>query len=231
MLTRILHRAISAVVNKPLSHWAPLVPPFIFSVLIDELANLERFNSWFIAILSLAASTILAVTTHRLILLGSNHVPKYGFRGWGRRETLFFAYMAIVQIAIFAVTMIPLILVILVSASLDLSSDILFWFFLVATIVAALYVSSRFCLVLPATAIDHPLFMSGAWSQSRNHQGTVFLIFGVIPLSLAAPAMLLYLVDSQLLEILSGLLVSVGVVIGIVLLSIAYDEIVVKENV
>lgn len=70
--------------------------------------------------------------------------------------------------------------------------------------------------------------MSGAWSQSKNHQGTVFLIFGVIPLSLAAPGVLLDMMDSQLLEILSGMLVSVGVVIGIVLLSIAYDEIVVK---
>lgn len=70
MLTQVLHRTISVVANKPLSHWAPLIPPFIVSVLVGELANLERFNGWLVGILSLAASTILAVTTHRLILLG-----------------------------------------------------------------------------------------------------------------------------------------------------------------
>jgi len=208
-----------------MSHWTPLVAPFIVSVLIDELSSLNRFDGWIFPVLSLVASTILAVTTHRLVLLGSNDVPKYGFKAWGRRETLFFAYMVIIEIAIFAVAMVPFIVVFFTSISVEISGGAVFWMPLILGIAIALYISSRFSLVLPATAVDHQLFMSGAWNQSRKHQGSIFLIFGIIPLSLSAPGFILYFLDSLIIEVVVSFLVPIGIVIGIVLLSITYEEI------
>ena len=134
--------------------------------------------------------------------------------------------MVIIEIAIlFAVASVPFIVVVFTSTLVEISGTSVFWIPLILGTAIALYISSRFSLVLPATAIDHRLFMSGAWNQSKKHQGTIFLVFGIIPLSLSAPGYILHFFDSLVIEIVVSFLVSIGIVIGIVLLSITYEEI------
>jgi len=72
-----------------------LFVPFILYMTLDAFSfyNQDWVAKLLLGILSLLVQTMFAITTHRVMLLGPQSVPRWGVLSWSRRETSFAAHM------------------------------------------------------------------------------------------------------------------------------------------
>ena len=117
-----------------------LMVPVIVLAIIDTSTISYLFSSWIpiLLLLRVVFYTLIAVTTHRIILLGPESVSIWGIYKWGKRETYFALYVLLL-----ALVMIPL-------EFLGMFSE---YMSVIATVIA-LWVAGRFALVFPGIAID-----------------------------------------------------------------------------
>ena len=163
------------------------------------------------AILGLFIQTYLAVTTHRIMLLGDEAVPEWGVSSWGKRETYFLAHLVLVSLCILpsaVLAFIPYIGPILAIAGMA-------WIF------------ARLSLVFPAIAIDEGVGIPLAWELSRRHQMLMISVVILFPLALSIPAigLLLLIFFVPAVSVLVSMITGLVTVFGIAALSLAYREI------
>lgn len=158
-------------------------------------------------VLQLAAHTVFAVTTHRILLLGDQSVPAWGLQVWGRRETLF-----LLQVLLVSFCMVPLLLF---SALPGIG--------VLLAIAAGLWVVARLSLVFPAAAIDQPLTIPQAWQMSEPHQVPLLLTVSVFPALLGiAVALVSTAISLPFVASLLGLLLTIFTITA---LSLSYSEV------
>jgi hypothetical protein len=129
--------------------------------------------------------TLAAISCHRIILLGSESVPRLGASGTAARDSRFIATAA----ALYGLTLLTLQLAStavflplgligfdLVGASSDLTQLLVY----LATL-PALYVVSRLSLCLPAVAVDRPLGPKHAWRLTRGDGLRLLVLIGLLP--------------------------------------------------
>jgi hypothetical protein len=123
---------------------------------------------------------LFAVICHRLVLLEPQHGDVAMVPGWGRRETLFLAWLAAVYVIIMAVVTVA----IMVGGAIvaNLASTSLFES-IYGPVAAALgtYLFARMSLVLPATAIDARTTLTQVWWQTQGNGWRLALIVGGLP--------------------------------------------------
>ncbi len=150
---------------------------------------------------------VLAITTHRIILLGPGSVPEWGIFTPKKRELDF--VLRCIGISLFILpfgflTLIP----------------IIGW---AVSLVAVLYVVARFSLVFPAVATDHELSFAESWRATRRHQLHMIIVIAIFPAVISVPERLLdHLPYTGLLV---SLLSAITMVIAIAALSIAFQVI------
>lgn len=118
---------------------------------------------------------LIAVTTHRMLLLGPQAVPKWGILKWSRRETRFACY----AIGLFCFIFIAVI----VANFLSYLGLILLLF--------CLLVISRLSLVFPAVAIDEKCSFKESWHLTKNWKRLMLLAVFLVPITFSIPILLL----------------------------------------
>ena len=197
--------------NKHVDLAKALIIPLLLSLSTEFLAEYSdtTFGNTFLFI-DAAIQTVIAITTHRIILLGHNSVSEWELKSWSNRETTFFMhYSLLIAISYAGAYALPII-------GLD-------GFGMLLVIVAWLWVWSRLSLVFPAIAVEKPLSFRGSWQLTKNYQLLMSFIVLVLPLFLAIPIVILNLLPFSFMTapIFSALIL----VIAITALSIAYHAI------
>lgn len=180
--------------------------PFSVLILLDVMEYLEFgiLASIFIGIATVVIQTIFSITTHRVVLLGPESVPKWGLASWSKREA-FFAfhliglYLIVVSLSFLGV--IPVLGAIL-------------------ALVVLCWLIGRFSLVFPGIAVDKGVSFNLSWELTKNYQLLMFLVVIVFPLLLAIPMLLVTLVPHAFW--LSSLLSTFVMVFEVAALSMAY---------
>ena len=143
--------------------------------------------SLLLALLSIGLLTMIAVSCHRLVILGVASLPNAWGLFWSGRETRFLGWIIAVTVLV-----VPYLLSVpLITRTLDA------WLLLAVVFPFALYVSARLSLVLPATAIGQRPTLKRFWRLSRSNGWRLVLVLSpaVLPVSLVFA-----LYDSGVLE-------------------------------
>ncbi len=225
MFSTVIKETYTMLRSQKISHWVPILPVVILQSTLDFLHAYSYIASKaFAVLLGIALSVVLATTTHRLVLLGKDSVPQYGFGVWTRREVLFACYMIGLNL-LFVVpfTMIAILVIALIGVSIELPILGSFGLFALAVGLPILVLISRFCLVLPATAVDDPIRLSGSWRLTAGNGMTVFFLYCILPIGLVLPSFVLLYYQHEAAYLLASLLGSAGLVVGIMVLSETYQ--------
>ncbi|PLY04503.1 MAG: hypothetical protein C0625_16360 [Arcobacter sp.] len=144
------------------------IPQFISSEIIIQLnannINIKTFGpSFLLLFLLILANISVAITTHRVIILGKDSVPKLGSYIFGLRE-LNFLFKSILLIIIILIPTIPTFFIPIIGPYI--------------TIVLALILFSRLSFIFPALACDEKMSFFQAWKYTKNH--TFLTLFTII---------------------------------------------------
>ncbi len=217
-----------------------LLLPFVAYVLIDAIDHMDTGSivegiSW---ALSVVLGTILAVTTHRVILLGPASVSKWGGFNWGVRETVFTLHVIAIVFFIFSLSLIAKSVSVGIFSILDVNSlfstfdeNPLLWklliyipFIIMSGIsVVAFWVIGRVSLAFPAIAINQGVSFRSSWKLTRKHQLLVFLVVIVFPICTWIPIYLLGKIPYT--AAVASVLSLLTLVFEIALLSVTYRAI------
>ena len=149
--------------------------PFLLYLVLDiaehyqESTQQTAISMILLTVGGILAQTIMAVSTHRIILLGPDTVTTLGAFKWSMRETQFALYGLFLGIIIFFV-MFPLLFIPQIGGWLAI--PIVCW------------IIGRLSLVFPAIAIDDNGSFSQAWDYSRNHQLLMVMVVIIFPVLL-----------------------------------------------
>jgi hypothetical protein len=200
-------------------------------------SGLPAAVGWALYSVYVAAFTVLAVSCHRLVLLGPSPAPLIPKLRWGLRETKFLGWIVVLAV-IFVVGRLLLMLVI--------ANVLLLTFFqgtainaegppnvgagwlkaadYIAIVISA-YVVARFSVVLPATAIDDKVNLRWAWQESARNGWRLAVLVGAFPWVLFRGVDLMYRENATLPELAILVVLSVlASMLGIIALSLSYQD-------
>jgi hypothetical protein len=188
--------------------------PFLIYLLIayfdGQVSN--SVEAMFVALLEILVHTVFAVTTHRVLLLGSSSVTEWGFIAWSKRETYY-----VLCIVGMVVMMLPFALVSVIPVIGPFLAMVLI-----------LWLLGRFSLVFPGTALDKDLSFQKSWAMTENYQLLMFLVVGIFPFLAAVPAVLL--MELPYASLLAPVFSALAVVFQVAGLSMAYQLIVQEQS-
>lgn len=134
-----------------------LLIPLLVIVGLNIISKLYPEN-WpihiFTIIVTLTVNIVIAITTHRILLLGKESVPKWGHFAVGKREFSFFIASILIGIVC-----IPILLLALIPYA-----------GIFIAVIGMLIVFSRLSLMFPSIAIDKPLGMQEAWDFTKEYK-------------------------------------------------------------
>ena len=148
-------------------------------------AVLPNYLAWIPpALLSAGFAMLIAISCHRLVILGVGSLPSAWGLFWSRRETRFLGWSALIG-------GIAWVLLLVAAFSLEYGVPSLFNVMLFFLIPYAVYVVPRLSLVLPATAIGQRPTLKGSWRLSRSNGWRLALVMllpslVLIPLSVGS---------------------------------------------
>ncbi len=158
-----------------------LLVPFVLLLLLDYTMDPELGGGLIIlwALLYLIVYAVIAVSTHRIILLGPAAVSEWGLAVPQKREFYFLLYTIGLSICMIPVGFLALIIPVVGA---------------VVAVITILYLTARLSLVFPAIATDRDLSFSDSWKATEKHQPLMIVVIVVVPLVVAIPEQLLSLV-------------------------------------
>lgn len=228
---QIIAQAFRVVfVNKQVLMKALLLP-FVAFVLIDAVDHMDTGSiiKGISSALTVVVGTILAVTTHRIILLGPDSVSKWGVFNWGVSETVFTLHVIAIIFISFSLPFITKSVSTAIFSILDVNS--LPWKLLVyipfitmsVISVVALWIIGRVSLAFPAIAINQGVSFRYSWKLTRKHQLLMFLVVIAFPFCIWIPIDLLSKIPytASVVSVLSLLIM----VFQIAILSVTYKAI------
>lgn len=197
-----------------------LLIPFLVILTLDVL-TLFISNYYFLTIFiifSLMLQILIAITTHRIILLGPEYVPQWGILKWSRRETMFTFYLLALLFMpspMIAFRFFPI---------MPIVSNIL----LILGIVFLLIIMPRLSLVFPAISIGDSYSFKKSWGLSTGFLKLMFFSVIVVPSIVSIPIRMLSTVPyTSLINSVSSSLTTIAVVTT---LSVTYKYISESNN-
>ncbi len=193
-----------------------LIVPFtimLFLTLVLITSNLPKEAKTVISILQWIPLTLIAITTHKIILEGPDSVAEWGINRFGWRELKF--TLCEILIVLFALPAAIFILIPYVGV---------FLFMLVAA-----YIIGRMSLVFPSIAIGERMDFKDSWIATKDHQLMMFSAVILFPLVIGAFEYFLSLVPG--LSYLADFLSIFTVVLVVAALSVAYKIVIESSNV
>jgi hypothetical protein len=141
--------------------------PLILYLLLNSLASLPGTNSEgfrAIGFLMMIPYTLIAITTHRIILQGPGSVSEWGINDFRLREIRYAGYGYLVVL----VSLVP-------SVGFMLIPDVGRYI----TLLIASYFAGRLSLVFPSIALDTSMGLTESWVETKG-RGLVMFVFVVI---------------------------------------------------
>jgi len=175
-----------------------MVLPLIFS--------LSEAAAWFLSLFAYLIHTVIAVTTHRIILLGPESVPKWGLNKLTKREFKFILY----GIGIGICLILPGLFALIPAGG---------W---ILALLGMCYLLGRLSLVFPAVATDKNWSFQDSWVATKPHQLMMITIVVIFPLVVAIPESLLS--NHPYTEFISQILSAITTVLIVAALSIAFNS-------
>ena len=208
---KVIAGAVVFVVERRARFAKALVVPLVLYCALDfaYLLRPGSIGQTLVQVAALFVQTVIAITTHRLLLLGDDAIPQWGMVRWGKREAYFFLYVFLVGFCAIPAALFAFIPVV---------GPVL-------TIVTAAWVLSRLSLVFPAIAVDEGVGLFLAWELTERHQLLMVTVVVLFPLALSLPALLFLLLPLPWSVLLISVLTAFVTVFSIAALSIAYREI------
>lgn len=214
---KVIAGALVSVVERRAALVRCLGIPFALYVLADllYLHVIGWDGFWIYVPFTLAINAVIAINTHRQILLGSDSVPTWGLRAWDKREWRFVGFgiaVAICLVPAAALAFIPYVGPLL-------------------AFVLAFWLLCRLSLIFPAVAVDTDTRFSEAWQMSAPHQWSLIVSVGIFPVGLAILDSLILMpvitiTDAGLVAtVLSTAVETLTGVFAIAALSLAYHEV------
>lgn len=179
MYKQIIDGSFNKVFENKKALFDALIIPFFILLAFDFLV-MENPDDKTIRMFSFAFSIIIgitvAITTHRVLLLGANSVPKWGIFRFSKRELKFFlysvAFMLMAIVLVFLASLIP--------------------FSFIVVIPIFLLVFPRLSLVFPAIAVDDKFDFSDSLEYTKNYKLLTLVTVFVIPVVVAIIVTLVY---------------------------------------
>jgi len=146
---------------------AILLPVFAYVAILAvmQVGGVSSTGLWILRIASLIPVTLIAVTTHRIILKGPESVPTWGINRFGWREIKFTLCQYVILIFL-----LPLIVFLYIP----------FIGVFLGFIVGA-YMVGRMSLVFPSIAIDKKFDFKDSWDATKGHKLMMFVVVAVFP--------------------------------------------------
>jgi hypothetical protein len=189
----------------------------------DELPSLF---TWILLLSYGLSFSFLAVTCHRLILIGGDGRYKSFNEKPGYRELRFLAWVIVIYAIKSILEFVARIPVQYVSSGLlvEDGGSIADWIEQIASI-PALYVLGRLSLVFPAAAIDKDSSLRWSWIRTYGNGWRIFIIVGLFPWLIGMVIGAAWREDATVLEqVVLSILAYVGLAIEIIALSFTYKE-------
>ncbi len=195
-----------------------LLLPFILSILLDILPfwRSSFLLSIIYIVLNLMIQTIFAVTTHRMILLGPEHVPVWGILRWSKRETVFIFHVIALALILYAGIFIT---------HVHIVGTLIFF---VLTFIYLVILLPRLSLVFPAIAVGDKCSFKISWFVTKDYKLLMFFSVILIPLIVSIPVLVINNIPYTFLIV--SVLTNITTVAGVASLSISYKYIL-KESV
>jgi hypothetical protein len=156
--------------------------------------DMPRWMSWAAWAGAGALWILFAVTCHRVVLLDLHASDVRLVPGWGRRETLFLLWLAVIYAVVLALGWVIFMVVVTVvgnvwtQATWFLDDELLNYGWLVL----ATYLFARGALVLPAAAIDARMSLPQAVRLTHRNGWRMVLVVGFLPWGFHVLARLIY---------------------------------------
>ena len=163
----------------------------------------------FLSFSAVFISTLLAISVHRLLILGASSVSTWGLFRVTRREVQFL--MKTVLLGLFLI--LPAIAILVLSKILA-----------ALVFIISAYVCTRFSLVFPSIAADKPLSFLESWEVTKKHRMLMVSATVVVPILLYLPIYLLALLPWM--EWPASTLSSALVIFEVAVLSVSYKLII-----
>ena len=182
MYKKIINLTFLPVFENKTALIKALFIPLILIVVLTKMSLMyptSTLVSFSTAVLMFLINITIAITTHRILLLGSQSIPKWGLFKFGSREFQFFVTSAIIAIIITVVVFIGSLPLSFLPKSLVASGV------LVISVIFAVILFSRFSLALPSIAIDKQISISDAWEYTKHYKLLTFFTIIVFPLLFA----------------------------------------------
>ncbi len=221
----IIREAIVIPWHKRATMFWALLPISVVLIAANMIGPLVQEElGWIATLIRIAilwlAGALFAIACHRLILLGSESVPKYGLASWTPRETRFVGWSLLVLGFAAFIGFIVSIPVSILTMSLLVKSQtppepwimsacgILAW-------IPGFYLFARLSILLPATAVDERPSVVWARKLTKGNGWRLFLIVILFPVFLTlGSAILGFLLGHSMI---TNLLISAaGCVLGVI---------------
>lgn len=154
--------------------------------------------SWFIY-------SIIAITTHRIILLGPESVKEWGIYIPGKRESKFILYSIGVGLLMMPFTIISLV-------------PVIGW---IIGLGAMLYVVPRLSLIFPAIATEQDWTIKDSWVATSDHAALMIVVVAIFPIVMGIPFVLISLIPHT--GLIVSVLTSIILIVTIAALSVAFQ--------
>ena len=203
--------AIAVVTERARTLAKALVIPTVVYLLLANVATTAQepsLLSFIVALITILLHTVIAVTTHRIVILGPEAMGEWGLNRWTMRETRFAMFLMIMGIAVGFILLFGL-------AAQPYS--------LAIAIPGALLFITFFSLVFPAAAIDETIDITAAWRLAKGHLLPLFLCVCIFPMLLTIPLVLIQMIPG--VSFISPIFDVAINVLTIAALSIIYTEI------
>lgn len=179
---------------------------------------------------------MFATVCHRIVLLGDTSLASRWGLFWSIRETRFVGWLFVLGVIVLAVSLPILFLTpqlpFWALEWLVMSSPFSITFY--TCVLASTYIDGRFGLVLPATAVGNPMNPLRSWRFTAGNGRSIFV-------ALMIPILLTELIDYLLFDLLldtesmiviflRGLLYYPLIAVGVVVITIAYRDLVPPPN-
>lgn len=189
-----------------------LIWPYLVLIVLTVFEEIVLMGSHlFIVIalnlLNLIVYAMLAITVHRIVLLGPESVSRWGPDRLSYREARFALQLLILGLIYFPAAY--------------------FWFVHIVLgigfLIIAIMITSRLSLMLPAIAVEEPMTFKMAWLMTERHQWLMLLVVILFPVFLLLPILALDNVPYS--YVVTNLISIIWIVFEIAVLSIAYKKV------
>lgn len=160
-----------------------LIPPLTL-IIIGNLFFYFFPTQYYFVLLLIPFSILLAISTHRLILLENIVPPKYGLH-WSGHEIRYLVYGAAIAIIAELITYLSVLLTLgLPGVLFDLTKEDnirLGWFYAFGCVFPPAYFIGRVSLVFPSISIGEGFGIISSWKKTRGNSFIMAILIGFIP--------------------------------------------------